>query len=320
MRRAGARLRVPARRRPEDSPCDKRRSRRRARRAATAESAFSTNRRIASCGSSCRAFPSAPRSSPAWTRDCGPPAVVEQRTSLSTRSGAASTSSCAIIPPRLIPSTCARSISSASSTPRASSASCAVVYGPGEISLSPKPRLSRRHDPEAVARAAWAQAPSPCGRSRAPGSSAAASPAPWTSYARVTRPLCSVSVEPGLGRVPPTAPPGRIASSSLRSPAGPSARREPGDAAREEEDDQDEDRRRAGRAAARAASAAPSAGPAPRSSRRPRRAGRRGTCRGSPPRTAPQRDPAPPITTIRSSESVKFGAVTPGFELLKSSM
>src|SRR5438270_4274421 len=73
--------------------------------AASAESAFSTKRRRAPSGGSVAA--SAKRS----TVTCGigtvaaPPGVVQQRTSLSTRSGAATASSCAIIPPRLAPRT-----------------------------------------------------------------------------------------------------------------------------------------------------------------------------------------------------------------------
>ena len=74
----------------------------------------------------------------------GPPGVVQARTSLSTRSGAASASSCATMPPRLVPSTCARSTPASSSTCAASAASSAAVYGPGGASLSPMPRLSKR--------------------------------------------------------------------------------------------------------------------------------------------------------------------------------
>src|SRR3954471_5885070 len=110
---------------------------------ASEASAFSTKRRSATSGASVAA--SANRS----TVTCGigtvaaPPTVVQQSTSLSTRSGAATASSCAIMPPRLAPSTCARSTPASSSTCSASSAIVRAVYGPSGLSDSPIPRLSK---------------------------------------------------------------------------------------------------------------------------------------------------------------------------------
>ena len=102
------------------------------------------NRRSATCGSSVAA------SAISATVPCGigcafgPPGVVQASTSRSTRSGDESASSCATMPPRLVPTTCARSTPASSSTCTASPASCSTVYGPGGASLSPIPRLSKR--------------------------------------------------------------------------------------------------------------------------------------------------------------------------------
>ena len=52
---------------------------------------------------------SSTRSARGIGNDSAPPGVVQASTSLSTRSGCASASSCATIPPRLVPTTCARS-------------------------------------------------------------------------------------------------------------------------------------------------------------------------------------------------------------------
>src|SRR5207247_404443 len=57
-------------------------------------------------------------------------------------SGCSRASSCAMAPPSESPTTCARSTPAASSTARASPASCRDVYGPGGASLCPTPRLS----------------------------------------------------------------------------------------------------------------------------------------------------------------------------------
>ena len=82
-----------------------------------------------------------------------PPAEVAPSTSASTRSGYRSASSWAIIPPIEIPYTCARAMPAASSTETASAAIPASVSGPAGRSLRPEPRLSKRHDLEASARA-----------------------------------------------------------------------------------------------------------------------------------------------------------------------
>ena len=106
----------------------------------------------------------------------GPPGVVHASTSRSTRSGCASASSCATIPPRLVPTTCARSTPASSSTGRASAAISAAEYGPGGASLSPIPRLSKQQHVEALGERLEQPAPSPSARSRARGSGAAARP------------------------------------------------------------------------------------------------------------------------------------------------
>jgi hypothetical protein len=71
-----------------------------------------------------------------------PPQKVQPSVSVRTSSPRASASSWATIPPIEIPSTCADSMPSPSSSPAASPASCAIVKGPSRRLLAPTPRWS----------------------------------------------------------------------------------------------------------------------------------------------------------------------------------
>ena len=144
VRRAGARLRVPARavrriRRAVrddlvDEPVGRDRARARSRRTGA----------CASCGSRCGRCPISATVCSRHRHRRRPAGRRRAEDELVARApDAASTSSCAIIPPRLMPSTCARSISErvehARARLRRAARSCT---GPARSSLSPKPRLS----------------------------------------------------------------------------------------------------------------------------------------------------------------------------------
>ena len=229
VRRAGARLRVPARRRPAGAPCGRRRSRRRAPPAASGESAFSTNSRSASSRIEVRAFPSARRSAAASARTVGPPAVVEQRTSLRTRSGRGEHELLRDHPaeadPEHVRALDARARPARRARRRRAARSCT---GPAALALA-EAAVVERHDPEA---------PREQRRAQAPARAAVAEPldheqqrlarCPGRRSARSSHALLRLG-EPGLGR-PADGAAGTDRLFEPPQPAGPSARREPGDA------------------------------------------------------------------------------------------